>query len=278
MTIYDLHCHSTNSDGKFPPNEVVNQAFKNGVKYLAITDHDTVSGIDEALNAANELGINLIPGIELSTEHNGESIHVLGYFKGDDYKNPELLKILDEIKKRRVERAYEIVERLDKYFKIKLDINKVLAGGNDTIARPHIAKAIIYAGYPYDMTYIFNNIIGNDCKAYVPSTKMSTKEGIETLKRFNALAFLAHPVYIKKTPLSEMLSFGFDGIEALYSQNTNDQNNKFLEIAEKENLLVSCGSDSHGILNDPKHAELGKISINSSINLNKLLAWVVDIK
>ncbi|MGL5085000.1 MAG: PHP domain-containing protein [Clostridium sp.] len=277
MTIYDLHSHSTNSDGKFPPKEVVNQAFKNGVKYLALTDHDTVSGIYEALNAAKQLGINLIPAIELSTEHNGESIHVLGYFKGDDYKNPELLKILDDIKKRRVERAYEIVEKLDKHFKIKLDINKVLAGGNDTIARPHIAKAIIYAGYPYDMTYIFNNIIGNDCAAYVPSTKMSTKEGIETLRKFNALAFLAHPIYIKKTPLSEILSFGFDGIEAIYSQNTPDQNSKLLEIAEKENLLVSCGSDSHGILNDPKHAELGKITISSSINIHKLLDWTLDI-
>lgn len=278
MTIYDLHSHSTNSDGRFSPKEVVNQAFENGVKYLALTDHDTVSGIEEAIGEARRLGITLIPAIELSTEHNGESIHVLGFFKGDDYKNPELLKILDDIKKRRVDRAYEIVERLDKYFKIKLDINKVLAGGNDTIARPHIAKAIIYAGYPYDMTYIFNNIIGNDCKAYVPSTKMSTKEGIETLRRFNALAFLAHPIYIKKTLLPEMLSFGFDGIEAIYSQNTDDQTTKLLETAVNENILISCGSDSHGILNDPKHAEIGKINIDSSINLDKLLSWINDIK
>lgn len=277
MSIYDLHTHSTSSDGSFPPKDVVKQAFEKGVKYLALTDHDTVSGIDEAMREANNLGIKLIPGIELSTEHNGESIHVLGYFKGDGYKNPELLKILDGLKKRRVKRAYEIVEKLEKYFKIKLDINKVLAGGKDTIARPHIAKAIIYAGYPYDMTYIFNNIIGNDCKAYVPSTKMSTEEGIALLNKFNAFAFLAHPIHIKKSPLKEILSFDFDGIEALYSQNTPSQTNELFKIIKENNLLTSCGSDCHGILNDPKHAEIGSIPMDSSIPVNELLNWATTI-
>lgn len=278
MTIYDLHTHSTNSDGKFSPKEVVKQAFENGVKYLSLTDHDTVYGIEEALEEAKKLGITLLPGIELSTEHNGESIHVLGYFRDDEYKNPELLKILDEVKKRRVSRAYEIVEKLEKYFKITLDIDKVLACGKDTIARPHIAKAIIYAGYPYDTSYIFNNIIGNDCKAYVPSTKMSTKEGIETLRRFNAFAFLAHPIYIKKTNLEEMLKFDFDGIEAIYGQNTQAQTSHLLEIIKKGNLLTSCGSDCHGILNDSRHSVIGDIVINPTIEVDTLLNWVTTIK
>lgn len=277
MTIYDLHTHSTSSDGKFSPKEVVTQAFENKVKYLALTDHDTVSGIDEALEESKKLGITFIPGIELSTEHNGESVHILGYFKGDDYKNPKLLKILEKIKTHRVERAYKIVERLEKYFKITLDINKVLSGGNDTITRPHIAKAIIYAGYPYDMTYIFTNIIGNDCKAYVPSTKLSTEEGISILKEFNAFVFLAHPIYIKKTPIHEMLKFNFDGIEALYAQNTTEQTSNLLEIIKKENILTSCGSDSHGILNDPKHSVVGDVDIDPTIPINDLLNWVTSV-
>lgn len=277
MSIYDLHTHSTSSDGKFSPKDVVKQAFENGVKYLSITDHDTVSGTFEALEEAKNLGITLIPGIELSTEHNGESIHVLGYFKGDDYKNPELLQILDKIKKGRVERAYKIVEKLEKYFKITLDINKVLAGGNDTITRPHIAKAIIYAGYPYDTTYIFNNIIGNDCRAYVPSTKMSTEEGVEILKRFNAFAFLAHPIYIKKTPLEEILKFNFNGIEALYAQNTEEQTNILLEIVKRRKLFTSFGSDCHGILNDPRHSAIGAIDVNPIIPVDELLNWVTTI-
>lgn len=274
MTIYDLHTHSTSSDGRFSPKDVVKQAFENGVKYLALTDHDTVSGIEEALDESKKLGIKLIPGIELSTEHNGESIHVLGFFKGDDYKNPKLLEILDKVKKHRVERAYKIVERLEKYFKITLDINKVLAGGDDTITRPHIAKAIIYAGYPYDMTYIFTNIIGNDCKAYVPSTKMSTEEGVALLKEFNTFVFLAHPIYIKKTPIKEFLEFNFDGIEAMYAQNTPQQTDELLKLVKKEDLLTSCGSDSHGVLNDPRHAIVGAVDVNQSIPLDDLLSWV----
>lgn len=277
MTIYDLHTHSTSSDGRFSPKDVVKQAFENKVKYLALTDHDTVSGIEEALNESKKLGITFIPGIELSTEHNGESIHILGFFKGDDYKNPKLLDTLDRLKKYRVERAYKIVEKLEKHFKITLDINKVLSGGEDTITRPHIAKAIIYAGYPYDMNYIFTNILGNDSKAYVPSTKLSTEEGIALLKEFNAFVFLAHPIYIKKTPLKEFLNFDFDGIEALYAQNTIEQTNSLLEIAKKEELLVSCGSDSHGVLNDPRHAIVGAVDVNTAIPLDDLLSWINTI-
>lgn len=277
MTIYDLHTHSTSSDGKFPPRDVVNQAFENGVKYLALTDHDTVSGITEALDEANKLGVKLIPGIELSTEYNGESIHVLGYFKDDNYKNPEFIKILNNIKEGRIKRAYEIVERLEKYHNIKLDINRVLAGGNDTIARPHIAKAIIYAGYPYDLNYIFDNFLGNNCKAYVPSTNMSTEEGIKILKKFNALVVLAHPIYVKKSPLEELLKFDFDGIEAIYAQNTKEQTKNLLEIVNKENLITSCGSDCHGILNDSRHAMIGQIKINPTIPIDELLNWVTTI-
>lgn len=277
MTIYDLHTHSTSSDGKFSPRDVVNQAFENGVKYLALTDHDTVSGITEALDEANKLGVKLIPGIELSTEYNGESIHVLGYFKDDNYKNPEFIKILNNIKEGRIKRAYEIVERLEKYHNIKLDINRVLAGGNDTIARPHIAKAIIYAGYPYDLNYIFDNFLGNNCKAYVPSTNMSTEEGIKILKKFNALVVLAHPIYVKKSPLEELLKFDFDGIEAIYAQNTKEQTNNLLEIVNKENLITSCGSDCHGILNDSRHAMIGQVKINPTIPIDELLNWVTTI-
>lgn len=277
MTIYDLHTHSTSSDGKFSPRDVVNQAFENGVKYLALTDHDTVSGITEALDEANKLGVKLIPGIELSTEYNGESIHVLGYFKDDNYKNPEFIKILNNIKEGRIKRAYEIVERLEKYHNIKLDINRVLAGGNDTIARPHIAKAIIYAGYPYDMNYIFDNFLGNNCKAYVPSTNMSTEEGIKILKKFNALVVLAHPIYVKKSPLEELLKFDFDGIEAIYAQNTKEQTKNLLEIVNKEKLITSCGSDCHGILNDSRHAMIGQIKINPTIPIDELLNWVTTI-
>ena len=146
MIICDLHTHSTASDGKFSPKEVVKKAYDRGVKYLALTDHDTLSGIAEAKEEAEKLGLNFIPGIELSTTYKGETIHILGYFRGDDYKNPELNNYLEDIKKKRIERAHEIVRRLKKFNDIEIDVNEVLKNGKDTIARPHIAKAIIDAG------------------------------------------------------------------------------------------------------------------------------------
>ena len=110
----DLHTHSTASDGRYSPSEVVKKAFERGVKYLALTDHDTVSGIEEANAEAEKLDIHFIPGVELSTTSKGETVHILGYFKGDDYKNPDLNHFLEDLKTKRIERAHEIVRRLKK--------------------------------------------------------------------------------------------------------------------------------------------------------------------
>ena len=101
----DFHTHSTASDGKFPPAEVVKKAYERGVKYLALTDHDTLSGIEEAKKAAEKYQLNFIAGVELSTTHKGESVHILGYFKGDDYKNKELNNFLEGLREKRIKRA-----------------------------------------------------------------------------------------------------------------------------------------------------------------------------
>ena len=204
----DLHIHSVSSDGRYLPKDIAGMAKDKDLEYFSLTDHDTLSGIDETLEEASKLGINFIPGIELSTEHNKESIHVLGFFKKSDYKNSELNNILDEFKENRIKRAYKIVDNLKKYHNIKIDINKVLSAGKDTIARPHIAKAIVDSDYPYSFEYIFQNFIGNNCKSYVSSTKISTKEGIELLKKYNAIVFLAHPVLVRKTNINDLLDLG----------------------------------------------------------------------
>ncbi|MDZ7548893.1 PHP domain-containing protein, partial [Clostridium perfringens] len=127
--------HSICSDGRFTPRDIVKMAKDKNLDYVSLTDHDTLTGIDEALNEANKLGINFIPGIELSTEHNGESIHILGFFNKDTYNNPELNNILNEFKEKRISRAYKIVDNLKKYHNIEIDIDKVLSNGKDTIAR-----------------------------------------------------------------------------------------------------------------------------------------------
>lgn len=275
MSKVDFHVHTTSSDGIMTPSEVVKRAEQNKVKFLAITDHDTVSGIDEAI--AQVKNLKLIPGIELSTTHNKESIHVLGFFRDDNYKNPELQKVLYALKNKRRIRAEKIVENLKNIFNIEISIDKVLSRGKDVVARPHIAQEIISSGYPYDIEYIFDNFIGKGCPAYVETTKMTTQEGIDLLHKFNALAFLAHPVLIKNSPISDFLKMNLDGIEAIYYQNTSEDEEKFINLAKKNNLLISAGSDCHGnIKDDIRHGDIGCMNMPESFLNNFMCAYNGD--
>lgn len=275
MIKVDFHTHTTSSDGVLTPSDVVKRAFKNDVKYLAITDHDTISGLEEAKAEANNLDITIIPGIELSTNHNKESIHILGFFRDDSYKSPEFLEYLDTLKNRRIIRAKEMVEKLDTELNIKISFENVLKRGKDVVARPHIAEEIISSGYPYDIEYIFDNFIGKDCPAFVPTTKLSTEEGVKLLKKYNALVFLAHPILITKSPLEDFLSMDFDGIEAIYYQNSPSQEENLINIANSNNLYISAGSDCHGNIDgDIRHGDIGCMTLPEKYLtplLNKLL-------
>ena len=262
MTICDLHTHSTASDGTSSPAEVVKRAKAANVKYLALTDHDTVSGIEEALEAAKSLDMTFIPGIELSTYFNKESIHVLGFFKGDGYKDKDLNDFLNSIKTKRIERAKKIVENLAKFHDIHITLESIMKNGKDTIARPHIAKAIMDAGYDYDKEYIFEHFIGNDCPAYIPSVQIDTKDGVELLKKHGAIVVLAHPVLLKKSSFQDVLALGFDGLEGIYPMNSEEDTEKFLNYAKEHNLITSCGSDSHGGEDDLKHGSLGSMEMD----------------
>lgn len=258
MIAVDFHNHSTYSDGLLTPCEMVERAFNNDVKYFSITDHDTINGLKEASEAANKFNITFIPGIELSTTHNNESIHILGFFKDTNFRNPELLTYLNSIQKRRIERAKKMVEKLKSEFNIDISFEKVLNRGKEVVARPHIAYEIMSSGYPYDMEYIFNNFIGKNCAAYVPSTKLSTEEGINLIKNNGGLAILAHPVLIKNSSLEEFLNLGIDGLEAIYFQNTLNDEEKIIRFAQKNNLLITAGSDCHGnFKTDKRHGDIG---------------------
>ncbi|MBN1039430.1 PHP domain-containing protein [Clostridium sp. ZS2] len=264
MCKIDFHVHTSCSDGLLSPIEVVKRAKQNSVSYLAITDHDTLSGLDAGIKCGKELGVTIIPGIELSTQCNNESIHLLGFFKDNSYNNPKLINELDKIKNHRIIRAKEIIKKLKSEFNIIINFDDVLSNGKDTIARPHIARAIINAGYPYDNEYIFQNFIGKDCKAYVPTLKLSTEDGVSLLKSYNALVFLAHPKLITNSTIDKFLKMNLDGIEAIYFQNTKDEEEKFINIAIENNLFISCGSDFHGNLkDDKKHGDIGSMNMPS---------------
>lgn len=271
MIICDLHTHSTASDGRYSPREVVRKAYERGVKYLSLTDHDTLSGIEEAKAEAEKLDIYFIPGVELSTTYKGETVHILGYFKDDDYKNSDLNHFLEDLKRKRIERAHEIVRRLKKFNDIEIDVNEVLKNGKDTIARPHIAKAIIDAGYTYTKEYIFDNFIGDHCPAYIPANKIDAEEGIKLLRSYNAMVVLAHPVLLKKLHILDVLYLNFDGIEGIYGLNTPKDTETFLKIVDLKDIITSCGSDSHGYEeDDTKHGFLGSQSMDEE-RLNKFL-------
>jgi predicted metal-dependent phosphoesterase TrpH len=268
----DFHIHTGFSDGTLSPAEVVQRAYKNNVKVLAITDHDTLTGLDEALEECLKHNIMLIPGIELSTQHNNESIHILGFFKNTDYKSKEFTEELDKIKNHRVIRARKIVHKLKEEFTIEVNFEKILNNASDTVARPHIAREIIKCGYPYTVDEIFDNFIGKGCKAYVPTLKLSTADGIALLQKYNALVFLAHPKLIEKTSINEFLSLDFDGIESIYCQNTKEENEYYVNLAKEHNLLISCGSDFHGSLEtDTRHTDIGSMELPSEY-LSRLLS------
>lgn len=252
----DLHVHSLHSDGKYSPKEILDLAQKSNVDVLAITDHDTISGIPEAVKAGEQNKIKVVPGIELSTTHKGESIHVLGYFRDVEKISNEFKEQLDYIQKQRIKRAEEMLQKLEKLFSIKLDFEKLLKETNGVIARPHIAKAIMDAGYVYDWNYIFEHILGKESPAYVPTVKLSTEEGLKLLESTGALKVLAHPVLIKKSNIDLLLKMGFDGIESKYYANSIEDTDKYLQIAKEHKKIITAGSDFHGISKtDQTHSE-----------------------
>ena len=272
MLKVDFHVHTTSSDGVISPTEVVQRAHRNNVKYLAITDHDTLSGLNEAFEESLKYNITLIPGIELSTQHNNESIHILGFFKDDSYKNEELIEELSKIKDHRIVRAKRIVHKLKGTFNIEVNFDKIFKDAKDTIARPHIAREIIKCGYPYTVDEVFDNFIGKSCKAYVPTLKLSTIDGLKLLKKYNALVFLAHPKLIFNSNINEFLEMNFNGLESIYYQNTDEENHKFIKLANENNLLISCGSDFHGNLEtDTRHGDIGSVELPYEY-LSKLLS------
>lgn len=267
----DFHMHTNASDGKYSPRELISLAKEKGIDILAITDHDTTDNLDDAIEAGLALNVKVIPGIELSTLHNKESIHILGYFKDDSFKNKNFQDFLKDMKEYRIWRAKKIIDNLYMFFKIKIDYETILKNSNGVIARPHIAKAIMESGYNYTFDFIFRNILNDKSPAYVPNKKISIDEGIKLLKSVNATVVLAHPVLIKNTSLEEIIKFDFDGLEAIYPANTEKDTNRLIDMAKKYNKIITAGSDFHtGDKSDTKHGILGDIYLDEEA-IQKLL-------
>ncbi|KOR25840.1 hydrolase [Clostridium sp. L74] len=245
---------------------------------ISVTDHDTTDGIEEALFYGEKLNIKVIPGIELSTTYDNCSVHVLGYFKGNNYKN-NLIKDFQKHKKEfRKKRANEIVNKLKEHFHIIISFDKIMESTKGVISRPHIAKAIVDAGYNYSWDYIFSNFIGEGCKAYVPNKTISTEEGISLLKKSGAISVLAHPVLIKKINVEDLFKLDFDGVEAIYYMNKPEDTIKLKSLSKKYNKIITGGSDFHGLTKtDGSHPDrIGATTLDQA-NIEKLLKFIDSV-
>ncbi|MHB1391845.1 MAG: PHP domain-containing protein [Clostridia bacterium] len=242
----DLHIHTTASDGLLSPEEVVRWAGIKRLTAIGITDHDTVNGIIPAVEASSKYGIEVVPGIELSTLYEEEEIHILGYYI--DYKVEWFLETLKKIQNSRYERASMIVNKLnDMGVDITLVQVKTIAD-NGAIGRPHIARAMIDKGYINNIKEAFQGYIGKGCPAYVERYKLSCREAIEMIKRLGGVSVLAHPGLVRnKTHIGKIINLGIDGIEVYHTKHDDETIRNSLAIANARMLLISGGSDCHGI-------------------------------
>lgn len=248
----DLHSHTTYSDGVLSVDEIINLAISLGLDYLSITDHDCLDGSIEAIKLTKNRPLKIIPGIELSTFHNNENIHILGYFKSNFDAN-FLENFLETQRVMRLERARKIIKKLHD---LGIVVNPSKLDKIKSITRGSIAQLIVESGYYYSKQEIFDKFLGDGAPAYLPSTDLPTEEGIKLLKSAGAITVLAHPVNIKNTPILDFIEMGVDGIEAIYPINSEADTHKFLELARNHNLIVTGGSDFHRF-NDYKHGHLG---------------------
>lgn len=255
--------HSTLSDGRLTSFEVIEKAVKNKCDIISITDHDICGNVEENIEYSKSLGLKFIPGIELSTVHNKKPVHVLGYFRDDSYKSTEMISYYKEIKEAREERAKKFISNLKEFYNIFITYDEVYSYSNGIVARPHIAKAIVNNYSEYSFDDIFNKFIGDDSKAYVPTCELSVKEGIDLLRRNNCLVILAHPTLLKPHIKEDVLKHKFDGFEAVYFQNKNGEEEEFRALSKSRDLIITGGSDFHGIPNDTKHGDIGDVYIEN---------------
>lgn len=248
----ELHCHTTYSDGTLTPAQLVEAAANAGVKALAITDHDTVSGWEEAFAAANAYDLEIIPGVELSTVHRGKSLHILGFY-------PDAAKLTGPLSERvngRKRRAQQIADKL-----AQLGYPIVLPNLGEGIApgRPHIANALVQSGYFSSTQEAFDRVLGDNKPAYIQYEKFSIVEGIALLRDCGAVPVWAHPYLFRGGPveevLEELVAAGLMGVEVYHPSQSEYQRQTLAALCQQYGLLMTGGSDYHGPSSHPRSQE-----------------------
>ncbi len=244
----DLHIHTSVSDGRFSPAEIVSRSAAAGLAVIAITDHDTVNGIAPALQAARAFpSLRVIPGVEISTDIPAGQAHILGYFL--DYNDHELQIALEKMRNSRWERARKMVARLeDLGCQIKWERVREIAGAA-SVGRPHIARALMEKGYIESFNDAFTRYIGRDGPAYVERDKMTPVQAAELILRAKGLPVLAHPLTVPdpEAMVIELKAAGLTGIEVYYKDYSRDDIDRLLRLSDQYGLVSTGGTDYHGL-------------------------------
>lgn len=247
----DLHTHSLKSDGSMTPSEVVAEAKKAGLAAIALSDHDTVDGVREAVEAGEKLGVEVVPAIEFSVQSKTET-HILGYFI--DIENPDLLKMLKEVVDLRIERNHVTCQRLNELgFEMTLDEVRALAP-NNFVGRAHFARVMMDKGYISTVKEGFDKYMSVGKYAYCEKQRLTARDAIELIAKCGGISFLAHP-HLTKLPddelkefLVELKGYGLSGLEGYYTDYTPEMQEKYQSMAEELGLMISGGTDFHAAM------------------------------
>jgi predicted metal-dependent phosphoesterase TrpH len=242
----DLHLHTTFSDGTYSPEELVGHAQRQGLDALALTDHDTVEGCARTAVACEQAGIEFIPGTELTAEVDGRELHLLGYFI--DTAHPPLLVDMAKFQAVRQNRIREIVARINE-LGIPLDAGAVFALANcRSPGRPHVGRALVEGGFCANMDEAFERFLKKNRPAWVPKFKISARDAIALIHQAGGLAVMAHPGLNNSDEIiPELVAAGLDGIECFHTKHTPAVSKRYVQLAREHHLLVTGGSDCHGM-------------------------------
>jgi hypothetical protein len=275
MQLIDLHVHSSASDGSYPPAEVVRLAKAGGLAAMALTDHDTVEGLPEAVAAGAALGVEVIPGVEISARFPGNTMHILGL--AIDYTNGHLDERLAVLKQARAERNPQIIAKLNALgIPLTMEqVNRISGGGQ--VGRPHIARALMEAGYVATIQQAFDIYLRKGGKAYAGKFRFPQEEAIAMIRDVKGVPVLAHPFtlglgseFALRSLLLDLKKLGLAGIEVFYSEHTPEQEALYLRLARELDLLVTGGSDYHGA-NKPEIA-LGRMPSQAKLTYKLVTA------
>jgi len=265
----DLHTHTKSSDGVLETRELLTRANDLGVGVISITDHDTVASLPEARTIAGELGMEFVPGIEITSRHKNFQLHFLGYFF--DYSDKRFMARLNELQNARLARAKRIVDKLNR-IRIPLKLEAVLerAGVRNSVGRPHIANTMVEEGFAETYDEVFDKYIGIGRPAYEANYSFPPEEAVKMIAGAGGVTFLAHPShYVSLDLLVKLLKIGIDGVEVIHPSHSDEEMKYYERFANENSILMSGGSDYHGGLKNDE-GNLGRYGIDDS--------WLQKIK